>query len=205
MLKKVLNEYVYQNKKIIIGLLVCILIGIISGLVIYAFSNKNIKYTLKEQMTEAINVSDNGEYIKTEMIYSGIRNNLVYILIMFALSIMLYGSLLIYFLYIIKGISIGIYISTLFGIFGFWWGILVALLLVILVNVVYLPAITFIGVTLINYNLDIMEYRKEAKKVVNFSKIIFYVCFGLIIIFSSIIIEQLMSNIVIKISNFMQL
>lgn len=205
MLKKVLNEYVYQNKKIIIGLFICILIGVISGLVIYAFSNKEVKNNLKEQMTEAINLSDNGEYIKTEMIYNGIRNNVVYILIMFALSIMLYGSLLIYFLYIIKGISIGIYISTLFGIFGFWWGLLVILLLVILVNIVYLPAITFIGVTLINYNLDIMEYRKESKKVVNFSKVIFYVCFGLIIIFSSIIVEQLMSNIIIKISKFIQL
>lgn len=205
MLKKVLNEYVYQNKKIIIGLFICILIGVISGLVIYAFSNKEVKNNLKEQMAEAINLSDNGEYIKTEMIYNGIRNNVVYILIMFALSIMLYGSLLIYFLYIIKGISIGIYISTLFGIFGFWWGLLVILLLVILVNIVYLPAITFIGVTLINYNLDIMEYRKESKKVVNFSKVIFYVCFGLIIIFSSIIVEQLMSNIIIKISKFIQL
>ena len=124
---------------------------------------------------------------------------------MFAFSIMLYGSLLIYFLYIIKGVSIGIYIATLFSVFGLWWGVLVILLLVILVNVLYLPAMIFIGTTLINYNLNIMEYRNESRKVVSFSKVIFNTCLGLLIIFSSIIVEQLMSNVVIKISNFIQI
>lgn len=200
MLKKLINEYVYQNKKIVVGLFVCITIGVISGLTIYLLSNNDIKDKLSNQMTEAIEISDNGEYIKTEIIYNGIRNNVVYILIMFALSVMLYGSILIYFLYIIKGISIGIYVATLFSIFGFGWGLLVVLLLVVLVNVVYLPAISFVGVTLINYNLDIMEYRTESRKVINFSKVIFNVSMGLLVIFSSIIVEQLMSNIVIKIS-----
>ena len=201
MLKKLINEYVYQNKKIVIGLFVCITIGIISGLAIYLLSSGDIKDNLSNQMTDAIEVSDNAEYIKTEIIYNGIRNNVIFILIMFGLSIMLYGSLLIYFLYILKGISIGIYIATLFSIFGFWWGLLVILLLVVLVNIVYLPAIAFIGVTLINYNLNIMEYRNEYNKVINFSKVFFNTSIGLLVIFSSIIVEQLTSNIVIKISD----
>ena len=201
MLKKLISEYVYQNKKIVVGLFVCITIGVISGLAIYLLSNNDVKNKLSSQMTEAIKLSDNGEYIKTEIIYNGIRNNVVYILIMFALSIMMYGSLLIYILYILKGISIGIYISTLFSIFGFWWGLLVILLLVVLVNIVYLPAMAFVGVTLINYNLNIMEYKNESKKVINFSKVVFNILMGLLVIFSSIIVEQLMSNIVIKISN----
>ena len=46
-----------------------------------------------------------------------------------------------------------------------WWGLLVILLLVLLVNLVYLPGLVFIGITLINYNLDIMEYRNETKKI----------------------------------------
>lgn len=203
MLKKIISEYVYQNKKIVMGLFVCMIIGIISGLAIYLLSNNDVKDKLSNQMLDAIELSDNGEYIKTDIIYNGIRNNVIYILIMFALSIMLYGSLLIYFLYILKGISIGIYVSTLFSIFGLWWGLLVILLLVVLVNVVYLPAIAFVGVTLINYNLDIMEYRNESRNVINFSKVIFNIGIGLLIIFSSIIVEQLMSNIVIKISKIL--
>lgn len=200
MLKKLINEYVYTNKKIIIGIFVCILIGIISGISVYMFTDKSIKDTLKLQMAESIDMSDNGEYIKTEIIYRGIKNNICYIFIMFIFSIMLYGSLLIYLLYIIKGIAIGIYISTLFSIFGTWWGLFVVLLLVILVNVVYLPAITFVGITLINYNLGIMEYKNQIGNFTKFSKIIFNISFGIVIIFSSIIVEQLMSNVVIKIS-----
>lgn len=203
MLKKLMSEYIYQNKKIVVGLFICITIGVLSGLVIYLFSNNDIQKNLQNQMTEAIKLSDNGEYIKTEIIYNGIRNNIIYILIMFALSVMLYGSLLIYFLYLLKGITIGIYISTLFSVFGMWWGLLVILLLVLLVNLVYLPGLVFIGITLINYNLDIMEYRNETKKVTNFSKVVFNITFGLLIIFSSIIVEQLMSNIVVKISNYL--
>lgn len=201
MLKKLISEYVYQNKKIVVGLFICIAIGVISGLIMYLLSNDNVKENLENQMIEAIKLSDNGEYIKTGIIYNGIRNNLIYILIMFALSIMLYGSLIIYLLYLLKGISIGIYIATLFSMFGIGWGLLVIFILVILVNLVYLPGIVFIGITLINYNLNIMEYRSETKKITSFSKVIFNIIFGLLIIFSSIIVEQLMSNIVVKISN----
>lgn len=200
MLKKLLEEYIYQNKKIVLGLFCCIVLGIVAGIVIYILSSATIKENLSTQMLESISLSDNGEYIKTDIIYSGIHNNVIYILIMFTFSIMLYGSLFIYLLYILKGLTIGIYISTMFSVFGFWWGLIVILLLVVLVNVVYLPGIMVVGITLINYNLNVMEYRSELGRVVNFSKVILSSCFGLLIIFSSIIVEQLMSNIVIKIS-----
>jgi hypothetical protein len=199
-LKKLLEEYIYQNKKIVLGLFCCIVLGIVAGIVIYILSSATIKENLSTQMLESISLSDNGEYIKTDIIYSGIRNNVIYILIMFTFSIMLYGSLFIYLLYILKGLTIGIYISTMFSVFGFWWGLIVILLLVVLVNVVYLPGIMVVGITFINYNLNVMEYRSESGRVVNFSKVILSSCFGLLIIFSSIIVEQLMSNIVIKIS-----
>lgn len=204
MLKKLLKEYLVQNRKIVLVLFLCLVVGILSGIIIYNFSSKEVKSILTSQMTEAIKLSDNGEFIKTDVIYNGVRNNVAYIFLMFVFSIMLYGTVFIYLLYIIKGLSIGIYIGTLFGIFGFWWGMLVFLLMVILINMVYLPALSFIGVTLISYNLDIMEYRRETKNITTFSKVVVKVLFGLMIIFSSIIIEQLMSNVIIKINNCVQ-
>lgn len=204
MLKKLLKEYLVQNRKIVLVLFLCLVVGILSGIIIYNFSSKEVKSILTSQMVEAIKLSDNGEFIKTDVIYNGVRNNIAYIFLMFVFSIMLYGTVFIYLLYIIKGLSIGIYIGTLFGIFGFWWGMLVFLLMVILINMVYLPALSFIGVTLISYNLDIMEYRRETKNITTFSKVVVKVLFGLMIIFSSIIIEQLMSNVIIKINNCVQ-
>ena len=204
MLKKLLKEYLVQNRKIVLVLFLCLVVGILSGIIIYNFSSKEVKSILTSQMVEAIKLSDNGEFIKTDVIYNGVRNNVAYIFLMFVFSIMLYGTVFIYLLYIIKGLSIGIYIGTLFGIFGFWWGMLVFLLMVILINMVYLPALSFIGITLISYNLDIMEYRREIKNITTFSKVVVKVLFGLMIIFSSIIIEQLMSNVIIKINNCVQ-
>lgn len=204
MLKKLLKEYLVQNRKIVLVLFLCLVVGILSGIIIYNFSSKEVKSILTSQMTEAIKLSDNGEFIKTDVIYNGVRNNVAYIFLMFVFSIMLYGTVFIYLLYIVKGLSIGIYIGTLFGIFGLWWGMLVFLLMVILINMVYLPALSFIGITLISYNLDIMEYRRETKNITTFSKVVVKVLFGLMIIFSSIIIEQLMSNVIIKINNCVQ-
>lgn len=204
MLKKLLKEYLVQNKKIVLGLFLCLAVGILSGIIIYNFSSKEVKSILTSQMVEAIKLSDNGEFIKTDVIYNGVRNNIAYIFLMFVFSIMLYGTVFIYLLYIVKGLSIGIYIGTLFGIFGLWWGMLAFLLMVILINMVYLPALSFVGITLISYNLDIMEYRRETKNITTFSKVVVKVLFGLMIIFSSIIIEQLMSNVIIKINNCVQ-
>ena len=204
MLKKLLKEYLVQNKKIVLGLFLCLAVGIVSGIIIYNFSSKEVKSILTSQMVEAIKLSDNGEFIKTDVIYNGVRNNIAYIFLMFVFSIMLYGTVFIYLLYIVKGLSIGIYIGTLFGIFGLWWGMLAFLLMVILINMVYLPALSFVGITLISYNLDIMEYRRETKNISTFSKVVVKVLFGLMIIFSSIIIEQLMSNVIIKINNCVQ-
>lgn len=199
MLKKLLREYIAENRKVVTLLFVCIITGILAGIVIYSVSGKEVKDILTSQMTEAIKVTDNGEFIKTEVIYNGVKNNIAYIFVMFVFSIMLYGTVFIYLLYIVKGLSIGIYVGTIFGIFGFFWGALVVLLMVVLINVVYLPALSFIGVTMINYNLNLMEYKREVRKVNTLSKVIVKTLFGLMIIFSSIIIEQLMSNIVIKI------
>ena len=54
MLKNILKEYVLENKKIVVGLFVCTLIGVIAGIVIYKFSGKEEKDILISQMTEAI-------------------------------------------------------------------------------------------------------------------------------------------------------
>lgn len=204
MLKKLLREYIAENRKVVTLLFVCIITGILAGIVIYSVSGKEVKDILTSQMTEAIKVTDNGEFIKTEVIYNGVKNNIAYIFVMFVFSIMLYGTVFIYLLYVVKGLSIGIYVGTIFGIFGFFWGALVVLLMVVLINVVYLPALSFIGVTMINYNLNLMEYKREVRKVNTLSKVIVKTLFGLMIIFSSIIIEQLMSNIVIKIVSNMK-
>lgn len=204
MLKKLLREYIAENRKVVTLLFVCIITGILAGIVIYSVSGKEVKDILTSQMTEAIKITDNGEFIKTEVIYNGVKNNIAYIFVMFVFSIMLYGTVFIYLLYVVKGLSIGIYVGTIFGIFGLFWGALVVLLMVVLINVVYLPALSFIGVTMINYNLNLMEYKREVRKVNTLSKVIVKALFGLMIIFSSIIIEQLMSNIVIKIVSNMK-
>ena len=202
MLKNIVKEYINENRKIVVSLFVCVLVGVISGLMVYNFSDKDIKDILVSQMAQSIKASSEGEIIKIGVLYNGMKNNIILVFFMFLFSIMLYGTLLIYLLYIIKGTAIGIYIGTLFGVFGFWWGILAILVLVVLVNIVFLPAMIYIGSTFVNYNLNVLEYKNEIGKVDSISKVFLKVCFAMIIIFSSVIFEQMLSNIAVKIYNY---
>ena len=95
------REYIYQNKKIVLGLLMCILIGTMAGFAVYNFSDKEVKNVLVKQMTESIETARE-DFIKTDVIYNGVKNNICYIFFMLVFSIMLYGTILIYFIYIIK-------------------------------------------------------------------------------------------------------
>lgn len=196
--KRWLKKYINDNNKIIVILLISIIAGIIAGVVLYNFSVKEERITLKEQIVGVMQ-NHGKEVIKTKVIYNGIKNNVGYILMLFIFSIMLFGNFLICFLFAIKGIAIGIYMAILFGIFGPWWGILVIIMLVILVNIVYLPAMIYIGTTFVDYNNSVFDKEKSKFKNCTLSGTLLKTMFGIGIILSSIILEQLMSNWVVKI------
>ncbi|MDD2627614.1 MAG: stage II sporulation protein M [Clostridia bacterium] len=198
MFKRWLKRYINEKRKIIIILLVSIIAGIIAGVLLYNFSVKEEKTILREQIIGVMQ-SYGKEVIKTNVIYNGIKNNVGYILMLFIFSIMMFGNFLICFWFAIKGIAIGIYISILFGMFGPWWGILITVMLVILVNIVYLPAMIYIGTTFIDYNSSVFDKEKNKFKNRTLSGTLVKTMFGMGIILSSIILESIMSNWVAKI------
>ena len=87
----------------------------------------------------------------------------------------------------------------MFSIFGLWWGILTALLLVILVNLVYIPAYIYLTTTLLAFNFEIFNTKKDSTNLYCIVKMLTKVICAFIFMFSSGILEQLLTNVVFKI------
>ena len=200
MLKSFVSKYIEKNREIILKLGFITLVGFICGIAIYLMINSEIRDELRSQMVKALEISKEKEYIGVNIIYNGIKNNIVFILIVAMSCIVMYGYLLLYSCYLVKGISLGLYTCFLFNIFGVWYGMLEVLIMVILVNAICLPSLFGIGEIFINRSKSMLGGKvnllyNNKDKYINLLKIVLYI----VIVFSSVILEQLMTGITINI------
>lgn len=197
--KRTILNYIEKNRKIILGILICLGVGFVVGIAGYLFMDKAIILELNSYVKTSLELSKTEGYQKINVIINGIKSNFIFAFILCLASITIIGIPIIYMMYLIKGIAIGIYICILFSIFGFWNAILCILMLIIIVNMIYLPSIIYIGVNLLKFNNQLIENIREGKLlqsvIIECSKLFI----GFTVIFSSIILEDIFSKIVIKI------
>ena len=98
----------------------------------------------------------------------------------------------------VKGLAIGLYIPTIFYVFGFGNGILVLLLLVVIPNLVYLPAYIYLSINSLKFHYELFEIKEEGKIGLTLREIL-KIVLGFSVIILSVILEQLLSYGVIKI------
>lgn len=176
-----------------------ILTGIIIGITTFLVADNDTRRIATEAVTGVLDLSAKEEFIKVDIIFNGIKSNLIFITILFIFSMTLFGKWGIYISVLIKGIALGIYTSVLFNVFGLGYGLLVNILLVILVNAIYIPGLIYICVSLYNLNFDIFKMRSSSNLSGAIARTILEVFMGFILIFSSIIVEQIMSTITLDI------
>ena len=201
MIKKWLKDYVEINKREIVFVISFLLLGIIIGIGMYIFSSTEIKETLIKGAKQVFDISKDETYLKTNIILNGIKQNTIIILILAILSVTLFGKWIIYGIVILKGMALSIYTIILFNIFGPFWGILVTFLLIILVNLIYLPAYIYIVVCFLEINFNIFKIKIKDKGYSFIYKTIFSVIIAFSLILSSVILEQITSPIVLSIYN----
>ena len=116
-------------------------------------------------------------------------SNIILIAIIYFSSITLIAFGIVSGVNLFKGFAIGLYIPTLFQVFGFGNGILALFLLVIVPNIIYIPAFVYISVNSLKLNYNILD-KSNNKNI----SLIFKECGKLIMGFSvialSVIIEQ---------------
>ena len=201
MLKKWLKGYIEINKRdiwIIIGFM---LVGIVIGAGVYAFADNSVKQLAIENVKEVFNISKSEMYVKTNVIANGIKADALLIGILGILSVTLFGKYIIYGIVIIKGASLSIYTILLFNVFGPLWGIVVFALLVLLVNILYIPALIYLAINFLELHFNIFNARLREANMYTPYRIMLAIFISFIIMFSSVVIEQVASGIVLNIYN----
>lgn len=202
MLGKWIKEYIAINKREILIVIGLLLLGFVIGIGAYVFSSSEIKQTAIESVKQVLDISKEDTYVKTNIIKNGIKNNLITVFLLAILSVMLFGKYVIYGLTILKGASISLYTIVIFNIFGSLWGILVTLLLVVLVNILYIPAFIYLVLAFLEVNFNVFKIKSSTREY-SVYKILLTIFIGSILMFSSVIVEQIASNVVLNIYNKM--
>lgn len=199
MLKKWFKEYVEINKREILTIVCLMLLGVIIGAGAYIFAGSAIKDLAISSVKEVFDISKSETYVSTNIILNGIKSDVILILILAMLSVTLFGRWIIYLIMILKGAALSVYTIILFNVFGPLWGIITFILLVLLVNILYLPALIYLTVSFLEINFNIFKAKFSNMNVTGMYKVLITIILSFVVMFSSIIVEQLVSSIALNI------
>lgn len=194
-MKDKIIEYINRNIKSIAIITLFIVLGIVIGIFLYQFVSSAIRNDLIQTMKNTLELTKNENFQGINIIKNGMLSNMLLVMVIYLLSLTLLSPYLISLISFLKGLSIGIYIPTLFNIFGMSKGILAMFLLIIIPNLVYIPSYIFLSTNSIKFHYSLIS---EESKIMVFIKEIIRIILGFSIMFLGVIIEQFASGFVIN-------
>ena len=193
-MNKSVQKYLSENIAIISKILLVYTLGVIIGIVLFIFTDikgeyidivRNILEQTKQENFESINV-----------IANGLKNNLFFIGLIYSSIITIISPLIICAIMIIKAIVTGIYLCTIFSIFGILKGIGA-----VAVNVILPLILSLIGYVIICTNaINLFSYINSGNKITlkDVIKQLYWLVISFSLISFSLVIEQLTSSLVIS-------
>ena len=199
MLKKWFKEYIEINKRDILLVVCLLMMGVIIGIGAYVFASAQVKDLAISSVREVFDISKTETYVSTNVILNGLKADVILIVVLAMLSVTLFGRWIIYLIMILKGAALSVYTILLFNIFGPLWGIVTFILLVLLVNILYIPALIYLTVSFLDVNFNIFKARFNNINLAGMYKVLFAIMLSFIVMFSSIIVEQIASSVTLSI------
>lgn len=145
-MKKILLDYIIRNKKNFIIITTLFLIGIFIGIIFINNSNESQKLEINNYIEEVVkNIKESENIDRTSLLFISIKQNVIFILIIWFLGCTIIGGGLIYITIIYKGFSIGYTISALIAVLGIKQGTLISVTSLLLQNIIFLPAFFIIA------------------------------------------------------------
>lgn len=192
-------EYINSNLKSIIILSLCIACGLVIGIFTYNVLGKNMSSEILDVMRNTLERTKAENFQGINIIKNGITSNLFLCLLIYFASITLIAPVIVCLLNFIKGFSVGVYMPTLFAIFGFKYGIAVTLLITIIPNLIYLPSYIYISISAINLHYVFLDKEKSSNKMGAIIGYVYKFIIGFSVICLSVVVEQFLSSAVISI------
>ncbi len=197
-MKEYVVKYINENIKSIAILSVCIAVGLVVGIFTYQFIGEELKSEIISTMKGTLDITKQENFEGINVIKNGIISNSLLIVLIYIGSLTIIAPFVICILSMFKGFAIGIYIPTIFAIFGFSKGLAVLLLLVVIPNIVYIPSYIFMCVNAINMHYVLINGENMLGMIIKESYLILT---GFSIMFLSVILEQFLSTVVISMYN----
>ncbi|MEG1990249.1 MAG: hypothetical protein RRY11_08775 [Terrisporobacter sp.] len=198
-MKNYLLKLLKENEKSIKVFAICLIIGLATGFIVFNFLNVDNKKELITSVTDTLDICKDFNFEKVSVLQNGIKSNLILMCMFVIIALTVVAPIIICVMFFIKGFAIGIFTAVIFSIFGFWNGILVNVLINILPNLVYLPAYIFMGIKTIDFHYFILDNNKVKEKLKQLVILVYYFAISMSFFFLSIVIEQLLFSIVLKI------
>lgn len=191
-MKEFLKKYIEENYKVLKILCLCFCIGLIVGIVLFMFLDNGIKNELVGTMKNTLDLSKADNFENINIIKNGMISNAIIIGVIYFCAITLFAPMLICITNFFKSFSIGVYIPVIFSIFGVSKGLIVTLLIVIIPNLLYIPAFIFSSTNAINFHYFLFE-NKDSSFMLGIVREITYILISFSIIILSVVLEQLLT------------
>ena len=195
-MKKYLEDYILRNYKMIAVFLFVLVVGLVGGLIFFNLINENIKLQIIDTMRKTLEISKKEGFTGFNVIKNGMISNILLTGVIYLLALSFICPYLIGSLSLLKGFSIGLYVPTIFYIFGLKNGIIATSLMVVLPNIFYI--VSFIYSCTNAYNLNLKLMNKEGTKIMIIAQEIIRIAVSFSFVFLGVFIEQLTSNYVLS-------
>lgn len=195
-LRNIIFEFIKDNAKIYLILIVIFFIGTLFGVLFINNTNETQSNQISEYINNFINsVKEDYQISTSSLLISSTINNICIAVILWFLGSTVIGVPLIYLVIGYKGYCIGYTISAVTATLGVGKGIAFISSTMLLQNIIYIPTIITLAVSGIKlYKLIMADRRKENIKVQILKHTIFSVLMLILLLLSSVVETYLSGN-----------
>lgn len=198
-MKSYILKLLEENKKSIKVFVFCLLLGLATGFIAYNFLSSDNKHELVNSVKVTLDICKDESFEKVSILQNGLKSNFYMIILFLIVSTTIVAPLVFCAIYFIKGFAIGIYISVIYSIFGFWNGTLSNFLINILPNLIFIPIYIYIGIKTIDFHYFVCSDGTVSDKIKRLVVLGYSYIISMPFVFLSLVIEQIVFPIVLNI------
>lgn len=200
----IITSHLYKNKReYTIGGII-FLIGIILGIIFVNNLNEAQFIEINTYIRSSIlSIKENNNLNELTLLQETIKNNIIFVVLIWLMGSTVIGLLLVYILVCFKGYCFGFTISSVICVLGTSKGVVFSIITMLLKNIIAIPCTIALAVSGMNLYKSVMnDRRKENIKIEVIRHTLFSIFILILLIFSSIIEIYVSQNILKHLINW---
>ena len=201
---QILKNYIKNNIKEYIITALIFLVGIFLGVMFINNSKESQREEIHGYIENYITINKENDIDNQSMLNSNIKDNMLLAVILWFTGTTIIGIPIALGIILFRGFCLGYTIAATISTIGMWKGISFTFSLLLLQNIIFIPAILTLGVSSIKlYKSIIKDRRKENIKIGIIRHTIISILMLLLMILSAIVETQLSTRIFKKITKYL--